>query len=82
MLLGGVRVPAPAGDEAAVEQLREACGTEHEVWPRDASVEEYVASGLSARHMGRSIDEDRLFFAAALAAGDALAAAALVGEAA
>jgi hypothetical protein len=32
--------------------------------------------------MGRSIEEDRLFFAAALAAGDGLAATALVGEAA
>jgi Protein of unknown function (DUF3866) len=82
MLLGGVRVPAPAGDDQAVEQLREACGTEHELWPRDTSIEEYAASGLSARHMGRSIDEDRLFFAAALAAGDGLAAAALVREAA
>jgi hypothetical protein len=30
--------------------------------------------------MGRSIDEDGLFFAAALAAGDGLAAAVLVGE--
>jgi hypothetical protein len=32
--------------------------------------------------MGRSIGEDRLFFASALAAGDALAAATLVREAA
>jgi hypothetical protein len=36
------------------------------------------AHGFDASHMGRSIDQDRLFFAAALAAGDGLAAAALV----
>jgi hypothetical protein len=82
MLLGSVRVPAPAGDEAALGQLREACGEDHEIWPRDAALEEYAASGLSAIHMGRSLDEDGLFFAAALAAGDGLAAAALVEEAA
>jgi hypothetical protein len=42
-------------------------------------VDEYAASGLPITHMGREISEDRLFFAAALAAGDALAAATVVG---
>jgi hypothetical protein len=82
LLLGGVRVPAPADDEPALEPLRDACGDRHELWPRDAPVDDYAASGLPASHMGRSIEEDRLFFATALAAGDGLAAAALVGEAA
>ncbi|HEY6637254.1 MAG TPA: DUF3866 family protein [Solirubrobacterales bacterium] len=82
LLLGSVRVPAPAADESALEQLRVACGDRHEVWPREALVDEYAGSGLPATHMGRSIEEDRLFFAAALAAGEGLAAAALVGEAA
>jgi Protein of unknown function (DUF3866) len=82
MLLGGVRVPAPVADEDALRHLREVCGERHEVWPREVSIEEYAASGLPASHMGRSIEQDRLFFAAALAAGDALAAAALVEEAA
>jgi Protein of unknown function (DUF3866) len=82
MLLGSVRVPAPAGDEAALEGLREACGERHEIWPRAAAVDEYAASGLSAAHMGRSIEQDRLFFAAALAAGSGLAAAALARAAA
>ena len=82
MLLAGVRVPAPAEDRHALDCLRDACGDRHEVWGREAAVDEYAASGLSARHMGRSIEEDRLFFVAALAAGDGLAAAALVGEAA
>ena len=82
LLLGSVRVPVPAADESALEPLRGACGERHEIWPRDAPVDEYAASGLPATHMGRSIAEDRLFFAAALAAGDGLAAAALVEEAA
>jgi hypothetical protein len=82
LLLGTVKVPVPAVDEAALEPLRDACGDRHELWPRDAQVDDYAASGLPASHMGRSIEEDRLFFATALAAGDGLAAAALVGEAA
>jgi hypothetical protein len=74
MLLGGVRVPAPADDEA-LDPLSRASGDRHEIWPREAPVDEYEESGLPATHMGRRIEEDRLFFAAALAAGDALAAA-------
>ena len=82
LLLGSVRVPAPATEDAALAELREVCGDKHEIWPRDGSIDEYAASGLPASHMGRSIEEDRLFFVAALAAGTALAAAALIGEAA
>jgi hypothetical protein len=85
MLLGNVRVPAPApqptpwrriGDEVPLERLREACGERHEVWVRPAPVDAYARSGLPTTTMGRELAEDRLFFAAALAAGDALAAAA------
>jgi hypothetical protein len=79
LLLGSVRVPAPGSEPSAADLLREACGDRHEVEPGDAAVEEYAASGLSVTRMGRSIDEDRLFFAAALAAGDVLGAAALAG---
>jgi hypothetical protein len=91
MLLGNVRVPAPAdgasvprlnGDGTHLDQLRQACGGRHELWIRDAPVDEYAESGLPAEHMGRDLDEDRLFFAAALAAGDGLAAAAPTGAAA
>jgi Protein of unknown function (DUF3866) len=82
LLLDPVRVPAPAGEPAAVDLLREVCGDRHEVVPCDAAVDDYAACGLPATHMGRSIDQDRLFFAAALAAGQGLAAAAFVGEAA
>jgi hypothetical protein len=82
LLLDGVKMPAPAGDEPALELLRDACGDRHELWPREVPVDDYAASGLPASHMGRSIEEDRLFFAAALAAGDGLAATALAGVAA
>jgi hypothetical protein len=70
MLLGNVRVPAPG----SLEELREACGDRHEIWPREAPVDEYAESGLPSTHMGRELADDRLFFAAALASGDALAA--------
>ena len=82
MLLGSVRMPVPLGDAMSLERLRDACGERHEVWPREAPIEAYAASGLSASHMGRSIGEDRLFFGAALAAGNGLAATALIEEAA
>ena len=82
LLLAPVTVPAPEGDGAVLDRLEEACGERHELWPRHADLDGYAESGLSASHMGRSIDQDPLFFSAALAAGDGLAAAALVGEAA
>jgi hypothetical protein len=75
MLLSDVRVAAPA--EAPLDDLRRACEGRHELWIREAPVEAYAASGLPADHMGRGIDEDELFFAAALAAGDGLAALAI-----
>lgn len=82
MLLGSVRVPAPAGEADALEELGDACGDRHQVWEREAALEAYAASGLPARHMGRPLRDDHLFFAAALAAGDGLAAAmAMVQEA-
>ena len=82
MLLGSVRVAAPVAEEDALEDLRHACGDRHELWPRQAELDGYLASGLPASHMGRPLAEDPLFFAAALAAGDGLAAALPVREAA
>jgi hypothetical protein len=72
MLLGNVRLPAP---RRSLDELRQACGDRHEIWPREAQVDEYAESGLPSTHMGRELTDDRLFFAAALASGDALAAA-------
>ena len=88
LLLAGVRVPVPEVDEAewpvteqadggsALDHLREACGERHDLWVRQVDLDGYAASGLPTRTMGRELAEDRLFFAAALAAGDALAAVA------
>jgi hypothetical protein len=46
---------------------------EHEARAAEVDLEGYAASGLPARTMGRSIDEDELFFRAALAGGAVLA---------
>ena len=77
LLLGPVAVPVPAGlDElrpGIAEQVREAAGRTHEVPEEVADLAGYAASGLPARTMGRSLEEDRLFFAAPLAAGSAVA---------
>jgi len=86
LLLGSVRVPVPELDEAgwpvreeegagsALDQLREACAERHDIWVRPVDLDGYAASGLPTRTMGRDLAEDRLFFAAGLAAGEALAA--------
>ena len=86
LLLGPVRVPVPEVDEAewptgeeagggsSLDHLREACGELHDVWVRQVDLKGYAASGLPTRTMGRELDQDRLFFAAALAGGDALGA--------
>jgi hypothetical protein len=69
LLLAPVTVAVPPGEGDGVPQ-----GAGHEVLEVDADVSGYAASGLPARTMGRGLDEDRLFFAAALAAGRALGA--------
>lgn len=83
LLLRGVEVAVPEDveemwpDEA--ERLGEAMkrgGLEKHRWPRTSvDLAGYEASGLPARTMGRSLDEDPLFFASPLAAGAAVAAA-------
>lgn len=75
MLLAGVEVPVPAGEPVATARLAEAAGWGHRLREVPADLAGYAASGLSSRTMGRGIDEDPLFFAAALASGACLAAA-------
>ena len=79
MLLRPVRVPVPAGvslpSGAGLERAI-AHGAAHEArarWTSSGLVEPYLSSGLPARTMGRSLDEDRDFFLAALAGGALLA---------
>lgn len=92
LLLAPVQVPVPeveaaewptpeAGREPGPEpgmldELREACGDRHDLAVQPVDLEGYAASGLPVRTMGREIGEDPLFFAAALASGRALTAAA------
>jgi Protein of unknown function (DUF3866) len=77
LLLAPVIVPAPDDaelDDGIAAALAAARAAGHEVRGAPAALEDYRASGLPTRTMGRSFDEDRLFFAAPLAAG------AVVGE--
>ena len=88
LLLASVRVAAPeveaerwadsaaSAREDALDELIEVCGDRHDVDVRPVDLDTYVASELPTTTMGRDIAEDPLFFAAALAAGDALAASA------
>lgn len=75
LLLAPVTVPVPAGIGtfaeldgigAALAAVRE---RGHSVVEAPVDVDGYRASGLPTRTMGRTLDEDRLFFTAALAAG-------------
>ncbi len=72
LLLGGVEVPVPAGEQAPIAALTAAAGERHRLTETPADISSYELTGLPARTMGRSIQEDPLFFAAALAAGAAL----------
>ena len=69
---------APEGGSAraALDALISICSGRHDLAVEGIDLDGYAASGLPARTMGRSIDEDPLFFAAPLAAGRALAGAA------
>lgn len=82
LLLGAVDVPVPegidelwplaAGDPELV--VAEAAGARHRLVEERADLDGYATADLSRWTMGRDLDEDRLFFAAPLAAGAALAA--------
>lgn len=68
---------APEGGsaQAALDDLIEICAGRHDLAVEPIDLAGYAASGLPASTMGRSIEQDPLFFAAPLAAGRALAAA-------
>jgi hypothetical protein len=81
LLLAPVTLPVPsagadgsassAGAELA-EAYARARARGHVVHEAAADLDGYAASGLPARTMGRSLEQDRPFFAAALAAGATL----------
>jgi hypothetical protein len=68
------------GDDAsppgAYDELLEICRDRHDLAVERVDLDGYAASGLPTRTMGRDLADDALFFAAALAAGRALAKAA------
>jgi Protein of unknown function (DUF3866) len=70
------QTPAGGSPQAALDSLIEICGGRHDIAVQPVDLAGYAQSGLPARTMGRSLDEDPLFFAAPLAAGRALAEAA------
>lgn len=72
MLLASVDVAAPAGEATAAMALAEAAGGRHALREAPADLAGYAAAGLPSRTMGRTLDDDPLFFAAPLAAGAAL----------
>lgn len=67
LLLGEVVIALPEGLETPPEATR------HDVISAKVDLDGYAASGLPARTMGRDLADDKMFFAAALAAGNALA---------
>jgi hypothetical protein len=73
LLLGGVEVPVPSSDPVPIAVLATAAGWRHRLHQAPVDLKGYEASGLPARTMGRTLREDPLFFAAALASGRALA---------
>ena len=78
LLLAPVTLPVPLDIALFAEMdgigpaLDAARARGHEVVEGAANVEDYRASGLPTRTMGRTLDEDRLFFASSLAAGSTL----------
>ena len=76
LLLAPVSVAVPEGEVEGREELRAACGDRHRLVSGGAELGGYAKSGLPASTMGRTIDEDPAFYAAALSAGRALADAA------
>ncbi len=74
MLLGAVEIAVPSDNPVVTAKLADAAAWRHKLTEAPADLEGYGASGLSAQTMGRSLEEDPLFFAAPLAAGAALRA--------
>jgi uncharacterized protein DUF3866 len=70
LLLAPVDVAVPENEPEIADELK---ATKHRVQPAPADLENYAASGLPTRTMGRSLEDDPLFFAAPLAAGALLA---------
>jgi hypothetical protein len=75
LLLGAVEIPVPSNEPIPIAILATAAGWRHRLREESVDLPAYEETGLPSRTMGRSIAEDPLFFAAALASGGVLAAA-------
>jgi hypothetical protein len=73
LLLAPVDVAVPQGDPAIASKLGEAAGDRHSLLEAPADLAAYTASGLPITTMGRTLEEDEIFFAAPLAAGALIA---------
>ncbi|HEU4906440.1 MAG TPA: DUF3866 family protein [Solirubrobacterales bacterium] len=69
MLLAGVTVLVPKDELDVAAKLAGAGGDRHQLHAAPPDPAGYAASGLTIHTMGRSIEQDKLFFAAPLAAG-------------
>jgi len=78
LLLAPVQIPVPTDDPPPATLVDAAAGR-HRLVEATAEISAYEEAGLPSRTMGRSIQDDPLFFAAALASGSALVAAAPAG---
>jgi hypothetical protein len=72
LLLGAVEIPVPTNEPVPIAILATAAGWRHRLREAPVDLAGYAATGLPAKTMGRDLEEDPLFFAAALAAGAAL----------
>jgi hypothetical protein len=75
MLLAGVQVPVPEDEPTVAPALEPLLGRRHRTARQPVDLDGYARSGLPTEVMGRTLDEDPLFFATALASGSALGAA-------
>jgi hypothetical protein len=72
LLLGAVEIPVPSNEPVPIAVLATAAGWRHRLREAPVDLAGYAATGLPEKTMGRTLEEDPLFFSAALAAGAAL----------
>ncbi len=73
LALREVDVPYPEDEPVILDELTALSGPRHRLLAEAVDLDGYAESGLPRTTMGRDIEEDPLFFAAALAAGRGLA---------
>jgi hypothetical protein len=69
LLLAPVEIAMPTGHPEIATELKQATGDRHQLLEAPADLNAYAASGLPTITMGRSLEDDPLFFSSPLAAG-------------